>query len=173
MYCYDENTWRARVTTAECNVSYGVALPSGVTQVDERTIDKSSICSDLRTMLRDLSNNNSTTTTYYRREAVLAHEKLHVQRFRSDVTSAFKTAQSVMEGVSVSVSAAADYDEAKTAFLTGFMVKGALVNFQKRYTQSVMDEESHSGGGYTQAELAEMAPYRTRIVDRLNSLGCP
>lgn len=123
-------------------------------------------------MLRDLSKNNSTSTKYYRREAVLAHEKLHVQRFQSDVTSAFNAARNTIEGVSVSVSAAATYGEARTALLAQFLVKGALGRFEKSYAQSVIDEENHSGGGYTQAELNEMAPYRARIVDRLNSLGC-
>ena len=172
MYCHDENTWKARITTAKCNVEYGALLPSDVTQVDEGTIDKSSSCTDLRAMLRDLSKNNSTSTKYYRREANLAHEKLHVQRFRSDVTSAFKTAQGVINGVSVSVSGSATPNEARKTFLESFLVKGALAQFQRRYTQSVIDEENHVGGGYTEAELDEMAPYRERIVVRLNSLGC-
>ena len=102
----------------------------------------------------------------------MAHEKLHVERFRSDVTSAFKTAQTAVEGVSVPASTAPTPEAAKSAFLTKFAVSSAFSGFERRYAQSVSDEQRHTGGGYTEAELQEMAPFRSMIANRLSSLDC-
>ena len=173
-YCAKPETWKVRMKgNWRTAIRWGARLLDGVTQVTVQSMSAIEDCAELSRMHSDLGSIPPPVPKYYMKQAVEAHERLHVRRLVADFRRAFATTKSTLEQLSFPVSKhGTDKTEVLNDLSKSQNIKGAVDSFKDAYLDSVKIEGNHSRGGYDRAALVAMLPYRS-MVARLKQARCP
>ena len=169
-YCAEPDNWKVRLMDWSTGIRYGARILPGIVQVNVNLISTLVDCNELSRMRADLGSIPPPKPKYYMKEAVVAHELVHVRNFKSDFQKAFGTMKTAIERLSFPVSSYGT---------DGASVRGQLRNsqdiqriagrFQSAYLRSIQFEANHWRTGYDDAALAAMRPYRSMVSQMINA----
>ena len=179
VYCAHPETWKVRLLDWTTGIRWGARLLNGVTQVDVTMMSElgdgadDADCAELERMYSDLGSIPPPTPKYYMKQAVQAHEKLHVRRHKEDFQSAFATMKGSIEALEFEVSVfgtdplTVNRNLQDQSLNPG--IPRATTRFQSDYLGSVSREGAHSRGGYDESALAAMLAYRSMVAGLIDA----